>query len=49
MRDLGSPGVHLGVGPANLRGVRFYRAYGFEELVLEGAPPGSAHWFTLRL
>jgi ribosomal protein S18 acetylase RimI-like enzyme len=49
MRDLGSPGVHLGVGRANLRGVRFYRAYGFEELVLDGVAGANTHWFTLKL
>jgi ribosomal protein S18 acetylase RimI-like enzyme len=49
IREMGSPGVHLGVSRANLRGVRFYRAYGFQELVLDGAPAGSGHWFTLPL
>jgi ribosomal protein S18 acetylase RimI-like enzyme len=32
MRLFGAKGVHLGVGVANERAVRFYRAYGFEEL-----------------
>ena len=32
MRSMGATGVHLGVGAANERGVRFYRAYGFREL-----------------
>ncbi|HLK24189.1 MAG TPA: GNAT family N-acetyltransferase [Caulobacteraceae bacterium] len=34
MRSMGARGVHLGVGTANERGVRFYRAYGFKELDL---------------
>jgi ribosomal protein S18 acetylase RimI-like enzyme len=32
MRGVGAKGVHLGVGGANTRAVRFYRAYGFDEL-----------------
>jgi GNAT superfamily N-acetyltransferase len=32
MRGFGARGVHLGVGAANARAVRFYRAYGFHEL-----------------
>ncbi len=32
MRGFGARGVHLGVGAANERAVRFYRAYGFHEL-----------------
>jgi ribosomal protein S18 acetylase RimI-like enzyme len=32
MRSFGVSGVHLGVGAANERAVRFYRAYGFHEL-----------------
>jgi len=32
----GSPGVHLGVGPANARALRFYRAYGWRELEISG-------------
>ena len=32
LRAKGSPGVHLGVGPANVRAVRFYRHLGFATL-----------------
>ena len=32
MRTDGSRGAHLGVGPANARAVRFYRAYGLKEI-----------------
>jgi ribosomal protein S18 acetylase RimI-like enzyme len=35
----GSPGVHLGVGSANERAVRFYRRLGFE--VLDDSVPGA--------
>jgi len=34
MRELGSPGAHLGVSMANHRAIRFYRAYGLEEIRL---------------
>jgi GNAT superfamily N-acetyltransferase len=44
---MGAPGVHLGVGWANTRAVRFYRAYGFEQLELAEYP--GALWFTIRL
>lgn len=33
LRADGSPGVHLGVSPRNVRAIGFYRALGFEELV----------------
>ena len=36
MKELGSPGVHLGVGAPNARGRAFYGAYGFT--VLEEGP-----------
>ncbi len=39
VKSQGARGAHLGVGPANARAVRFYRAYGFRELEL---PPESA-------
>lgn len=32
MKELGSPGVHLGVGAPNVRGRAFYQAYGFTVL-----------------
>jgi GNAT superfamily N-acetyltransferase len=44
---MGAPGVHLGVGWANERAVRFYRAYGFDQLELAAYP--GALWFTTRL
>jgi ribosomal protein S18 acetylase RimI-like enzyme len=37
MKSMGARGAHLGVGEANERAVRFYRAYGFTQLDL---PPG---------
>ena len=49
VRDMGSRGAHLAVGPTNRRAVRFYRACGFQEL----EPPSSAHpaplWFGISL
>ncbi|MBV9044670.1 MAG: GNAT family N-acetyltransferase [Alphaproteobacteria bacterium] len=46
MRDAGVSTVHLGVGPKNERGVRFYRAYGFH--VIDQAPaPWSTYWFGI--
>ncbi len=33
LRAGGSPGVHLGVSPRNVRAIGFYRALGFDELV----------------
>ena len=47
IQGLGAPGVHLGVGWANERAVRFYRAYGFDQLELADYP--GALWFTTRL
>jgi ribosomal protein S18 acetylase RimI-like enzyme len=41
-RDMGSRGVHLGVSRANTRAIRFYRAYGLDQLDLpipNGPPP----------
>ncbi len=40
-------GVHLGVGEANRRAVRFYTAYGFQRLELPQYP--GALWFTIAL
>ena len=46
MRDAGVKAVHLGVGPKNERGVRFYRRYGFH--VIEQAPePWNTYWFGI--
>ncbi|HZC15597.1 MAG TPA: GNAT family N-acetyltransferase, partial [Caulobacteraceae bacterium] len=47
IQSMGAHGVHLGVGRANTRAVRFYRAYGFEQLELADYP--GALWFTTRL
>jgi len=48
MRELGSAGAHLGVGSANQRAVRFYRAYGFQELE-HIPPPFDVHYFGVTL
>ena len=38
--------LHLGVGPANARAVRFYRKYGFHEI--EQLPePWNTYWFGI--
>jgi GNAT superfamily N-acetyltransferase len=47
IQGMGARGVHLGVGWANERAVRFYRAYGFQQLELAEYP--GALWFTTRL
>lgn len=47
VKALGSRGAHLGVGPANLRAQRFYRAYGWREL--EGEKAGRTMWFVTDL
>ncbi len=39
MAERGATGVHVGVHPANLAALRFYRRIGFVDLV---APPGMA-------
>jgi ribosomal protein S18 acetylase RimI-like enzyme len=44
---MGARGVHLGVGEANKRAVRFYNAYGFQRLELPQYP--GALWFTTTL
>jgi GNAT superfamily N-acetyltransferase len=46
IRGMGARGVHLGVGWANERAVRFYRAYGLDQLELAEYP--GALWFTRR-
>jgi ribosomal protein S18 acetylase RimI-like enzyme len=48
MREAGSIGAHLGVGPANARAVRFYRAYGFAEIERIG-PPFNVIYFGMTL
>jgi ribosomal protein S18 acetylase RimI-like enzyme len=48
MRGAGVKAVHLGVGPKNARGVRFYRKYGFH--VIEQLPePWNTTWFGIGL
>jgi hypothetical protein len=49
IRRLGSRGAHLGVGVANSRALRFYRAYGWIEPVLERPPPRTAVWMAMPL
>lgn len=48
VRNLGSVGAHLGVGAANARALRFYRAYGWRELDPR-TPPASVIWFGMTL
>ena len=48
MREMGSIGAHLGVGPANARAVKFYHAYGFEEIERLG-PPFNVIYFGMTL
>jgi ribosomal protein S18 acetylase RimI-like enzyme len=47
MRSCGSPGMHLGVGLANERAVRFYRAYGLD-VIEEFGPPHNVIFFGKR-
>lgn len=46
MRDAGVKAVHLGVGPKNERGVRFYRKYGFH-VIEQAPPPWNTWWFGI--
>jgi hypothetical protein len=46
IRELGSVGAHLGVGPANARAVRFYEAYGWRRLPDDAS--GRTLWFGLN-
>lgn len=48
MRQLGSPGIHLGVSHANHRAIRFYRAYGLEEFRFPTVrdQPGALYFVT---
>jgi len=48
-RAMGSTGAHLGVGAANGRAIRFYRAYGLEEPELPRPPPRGVLWFAKAL
>ena len=49
VRQLGSKGAHLGVGPANNRALRFYRACGWKKVEGDGSDRGKTAWFALRL
>ncbi len=51
MRELGSPGLHLGVSLENHRAIRFYQAYGLEELRMTFGRknPQEALYFVARL
>lgn len=46
---MGSKGAHLGVGTANARAIRFYRAYGLTEPALIWPPPRGVIWFAKTL
>lgn len=45
----GSPGVHLGVNPANRGAMAFYRAVGFAELAITVPSAPAAVWFGITL
>ncbi|HEX7760235.1 MAG TPA: GNAT family N-acetyltransferase [Caulobacteraceae bacterium] len=44
----GSPGAHLGVASNNVRGIRFYQIYGWQELQL-GLPDLGSIFFGMKL
>ncbi|MEI9885111.1 MAG: GNAT family N-acetyltransferase [Rhizomicrobium sp.] len=46
LAGLGVQALHLGVGPRNARGVRFYRAYGFH-VIEQLPPPWETLWFGI--
>jgi len=46
---MGSAGAHLGVGPANHRAQRFYRAYGLLEPALPRPSRSGTLWFARNL
>ncbi|MBV9331165.1 MAG: GNAT family N-acetyltransferase [Alphaproteobacteria bacterium] len=48
VRKQGSTGMHLGVGAANERAIRFYRAYGLAEIERLG-PPYDVLYFGTKL
>jgi ribosomal protein S18 acetylase RimI-like enzyme len=48
-RGMGSKGVHLGVSAANIRAIRFYRAYGLQEPALSRQPSPGVIWFAADL
>ena len=47
MAEAGVRALHLGVGPKNERGVRFYRAYGFH-VIEQLPPPWNTYWFGIN-
>jgi ribosomal protein S18 acetylase RimI-like enzyme len=47
--EMGSRGAHLVVGAANLRAIRFYRAYGFRELKPASPESSDPIWFGVTL
>ncbi|HEY1559643.1 MAG TPA: GNAT family N-acetyltransferase [Caulobacteraceae bacterium] len=49
IRAQGSRGAHLGVGRANARALRFYRAYGWREIEGDGSDRKRTAWFGLNL
>jgi ribosomal protein S18 acetylase RimI-like enzyme len=46
---LGAPGAHLGVATANTRGIRFYEAYGWQNLSHLGLPDFGAIYYGVKL
>jgi ribosomal protein S18 acetylase RimI-like enzyme len=49
VREMGSHGAHLAVGPANRRAIRFYRACGFFELERPSKPAPAPVWLAIDL
>jgi len=44
MNRRGARGFHLGVGTANTRAIRFYRAFGLDEIETFGSPPSAIYF-----
>ena len=49
IQEMGSHGAHLAVGAANLRAIRFYRAFGFQELHPPSPASSDPVWFGITL
>jgi GNAT superfamily N-acetyltransferase len=49
VREMGSRGAHLAVGPSNPRAIRFYRACGFHELERRSRQAAAPVWFGIDL
>jgi len=49
LADLGSPGVHLGTGLANVRARRFYAIYGFNTVERPAGARSRTVWMQYRL